>query len=641
MFAPFSLPSGEVSPDALLEQSVMEGAIYWNRRDIALETISIAGGGQLLAWEFDDNTWPPSYVLWRQGNNLYVAVTGTHNLPQLYGDIVGAFAGAYPGFECQAHTFFLESWHNLRGRLALNLPADYRTCNMHFVGHSLGAAVAFLGACAWQNDLPDTWVEYLGLAQPKALTSGYNGRTPGFCYNIANVDDVVPLLPMNRGGLGLELTPLTWALGLPNDWTAYRNHYTMDFQGTLTRQLATYFEALPGPRIIGTTPAAHPIAAYMQRINALWLRDVRIGQNLPLIGLSQTIQGLPAPQNGDVNINADATINIAAANQINFNSPGPGPLTPANLDRVNNLNGRLLGVERGNPIFTRPITFGGGSMPSKITFFYSVNKAGFSESFYDSVRGPEALTAAVLSPWVTARMGLCGNETRLDYVRLSTVGDARKVAILYPKDFGDAVPVIGNYRRRAAGAASDFGGTALLVRKYQGLAFSRIFVRGIPDEIVDGGGNYAPTAGFSVNFDAFNAATVAMAWSWRGVSGNVNPPAAITNITQNADVTCTYTLGTNLFQGVPILTHAVVRVNGQKNPKQVNGTQTVVVTGANTCISLRELPVVGFVAGGGKMTYSSLTYKPITKLSVERVVSKRPGAPFGLYRGRSKKASLV
>lgn len=641
MFHEFGDALGFPDVDAQLEQAVMLGAIYWNARARAEAVIGHLGGGALLGWEFQNVTWPASFALFRQGNNLFVSITGTHNFPQLYGDIIGAFAGEYAGFVCRVHRFFLNSWLDLRVRILASAPADWRTCDWHFVGHSLGGAIAFLGATEFQRDLPGQRISYMGFAAAKSLTAGYTGRLPFYATNIANTDDVVPLLPVNRTLNGIIESPALWALGLPNDWKHYGFGVTMDPFGRITTVNSSYFAAVPTPRNIGATIGSHPIGSYMQRTEQRWLAANPPPIDDFLLTQSDTIRRLPVVQDGNVNVNANNAVDIAFQNRVIFAHPIGGPLNRVNLPLLNNIAARIAGVERENPLSTRADAFGGGSMACKITFFFRENSKDVSETWYDQTRGPSELTIPLLQSYIDARTKISGNQTAFVYCRVSTVGTARAVKIYYPHDFPRNMNIFGWNRMPAVDQASDYIATALLIRKTSGLKFSRFWLRGVPDGVVTVGGEYTPNVAYRNDVESFTANVIALGWGWRGVSGNVNPPALITAATQNADVTVSFTLGGNLFQGVAVGAKVVARITGQQSPRNINGTYTVLVNSANTCTTIKQVPLVNFHAGNGKMVYSSLGYNAITSMQVERVSGKKAGRPFDQSAGHSRRRVLV
>jgi hypothetical protein len=280
-------------------------------------------------------------------------------------------------------------------------------------------------------------------------------------------------------------------------------------------------------------------------------------------------------------------------------------------------------------------------MASKVTFFYTVNLAGFSETHYLSGQDPSAITTPQIVLYLAARLNISGYECTIQYVRAAKVGSPRTVRVWTQSDLtqGGLSQLNGTWTYRGAISHSDFGGTALLVRKFSAGSFSRFFLRGIPDFMIENGGLYKPTASYQTFFQTFAAVVAsAPAWSWKSTFGTTpNARPLITGAVQGADGTITYTLGANLFDPIlyPAGTHAAVRISGQVSPRYLNGPVTVTVLTQTTCTTLRPTPLVNFVAGTGKMLLPNATgFQTILNLDVERVVKRGPGRPFGLYRGR-------
>ncbi len=642
MFSPIRNDPTNRPYDALLEMVLLQETLSKNAVAIRDEVIGVCGGGQVLVWNWDNTSWPPSFAMIRQGNTLYLLATGTETFPQLWGDIVGCYGVPYPGDRCDVHTFFLQSWQTLRNMVVNNLPTDWRNCTFRFCGHSLGAAVLFLGALEWKRDNPTIRVEVLNIAMPKSLTSGYTGPLPDVCVFVASPDDCITMLPPTDfivralDGLGI------WPSSFFGYWRHYGDGLALTAGGELVALNPGDLDIAEKFIFMGPTVIYHYRSRYLQSIALGWTTHRRVGQGLALIPIELALRATPRNQTLVNNIQANRFISIPDANVHLFNGTPEGPLTPQNINFTNAVAGKITAAYAANGIFTAPHA-GAIDMASKITLFMYVNQAGFSESYYDQANDAGAYTPQKLANFMFWRMQICGRQTVWNYIRISTVGTSRTVKILVPSDFdnvltsdGLQVPLGGMSGGGPLGpqSISDFGGTALLVRKYAGLKFSRIFLRGIPDAVVDAGGLYKPFAKFRGDFDSYVFHVKALQWSWRGVSGNVNPPAAITNCVQGPGLQATFTLGTNLFNVGDIGKTVVVRVSRQKNPGNLNGTRTVVVATVNSCITTQNLPVVGFLAGNGKMTYSTQGYNLITDMKVERVVAKRPGRPFGLYHGR-------
>jgi hypothetical protein len=109
----------------------------------------------------------------------------------------------------------------------------------------------------------------------------------------------------------------------------------------------------------------------------------------------------------------------------------------------------------------------------------------------------------------------------------------------------------------------------------------------------------------------------------------------LTAATQNNDGTATLTAGGAIFATIAVGAHRVIRISGQKQPRYINGSVTVIVTSNTTCVTLKTLPLVGFVAGTGVLIYSPQFYTRILRMNVSKVSERKAGRPSGAFRGRS------
>lgn len=622
--------------DALLEQSSMMGAIYWNRPDKAQEIIGICGGGSLLAFDFDQPSWPPSFVAYRQGNNVFVNVTGTHNENQVYGDILGIFGREFPAGGNRVHSFFDDAWDDLWLRLQPNFPVGWQGMHIHLCGHSLGAAAAFIGALRLKIANPGTTISYLGFAQPRAMTFGYVGALPDTSINMISDGDIIPRIPFSVFRPSVLDDVVAWATGVSIDWRHYGAQVLIFNSGDISDEMPVPGIAFDLPGVVFSTFAEHRIANYMARIKSRWTWRVNQGQNVALLPVIDFITGLPEAQNLNVNIDALASVNVAAQNTITFLEPVGGPLTVQNLPTVNNISGQILGLTAVDPIFSGGVG-GRGAMDLKVTFFLSNEKGGTSETFYLPGKDfTQYSTAQVLAYW-NERRKISGKNTGFEYARVSDVANPRNVQVYPWRDLNltgtTGYGTGGGYA--GADGNSDYASVALLARRVSGNKFGQFWLRGVPDGLYIAPSTTAPIATFINNFDLYKAMVIAGGYSWKGVTAAGAQTTDVLSAVTGADGTALFTLADNIFAAVPVGKHVVVRVSGQVSPKNINGQYTVEVKSPNTCKTLGALPVVNFVAGTGKMNFKATAFYPIQGLKMMRITTRRAGRPFGVLVGRS------
>jgi hypothetical protein len=637
-FTPLKNSNGSLNASAVLELTTAVGAVYWNRRDAAATLLGIVGGGSVRVWNFDQASWPPSWALLQQGTQLVVVLAGTTSDVHFYGDVVGCYATPYGSFPCFVHSFFNSVWQSLRTSIVQNMPIGFETMPITFVGHSFGAAVAFLGACDWQRSFSAPLVEYLGVAKPKPLTAGYTGGLPASRFFVSTNFDCVSNLPPNDIVLSVLDALSAWRYSVPVDWTHYTPGYRYQSDGILRLEPGNQWDITPSVGDLALTLAYHPIRNYMQAAEYNWQNVVGSGRDAAIVTLSQNIRAQAAAQNTNVNIDARRFVDVAQQNRDMFRAPSGGPLTPDNLPFVNDSSGIVLGRAASNGIF--PGISGVTSMAQKITLFYHDSLAGFSESHIIPTQGTTQAMLALANTYVVLRMQCSGQQTTLDWIRFSTVGATRKVVGFTPVDLGANVPTTGTFGGggHAGIQSSDFGATSLLLRKVAADgSFAHWFFRGIPDSVVTDGGQYTNAGGYTQAITNLGTYLAQNGFSWPGTGKQAGMGTALSGMAQVAGSgQVTLTFGANIFNGVAPLTKVRIRISGQNQRPTMNGTFTVTVQSANTCytrdtIWLPPTPTVTGIAwlmnsGGGT----------IQSLSIERVVERRVGRPFGLYRGRSR-----
>lgn len=638
-FSTFSNQGGGLSVDAVLEQTTLVGCLSWNRRDLAQQLLDTVGGGTIRAWQFNENSWPPSWALIQQGNHLYVILSGSSSSVHWYGNIVGCFAVQYGSFANYVHNFFYSVWQSLRIELLLNMPPGFETMEISFVGHSFGSAVAFLGAADWQRSFQSPRVEYLGLAQPRTLTDGYTGALPAVRFHVSTDGDAVPNLPPNSMVLSVLDALSQYRYSVPMDWRHYAAGYRYQTDGTLREVAPAAFNTPPSSGQLATTPFRHPIAMYMQAAETAWQTQVRQGRGSAIVAISQQIRAMPSPQNANVNIDFRQYVDIQQQNQQIFRSQGPGPLTPENLNDVNNTSGIVLGRSSADGIF--PALTGGNAEMRKMTFFFHVNNAGYSESHLvtpaqDNVDGLLRLATA----YTNKRMDVSGVNTFVDWIRFSTVGTARRVVVFTPFDMPAGTSLKGTFNFGGHGGveASDFGATSILLRKVAlDGTFSHWFFRGVPDNVVADGGLYSNHQGYTSAMNRLGNFCKTSGFQWAGASKEPGLGFAISALVNNGVGQIVFTCTGNPFNGVAVGTRLRIRVAQQGMRPNLNGTWTVTVQDANTGVSTNTSWMPAAPVATGRVWKMNAGGGTIDSLSIERITERRVGRPFGLYRGRSKR----
>jgi hypothetical protein len=642
MFSPFQTALGRANPDACFEQMTGIGTVYFNRRDLALQMIQIAGGGTLLVWQFQDAAWPPSWSMIRQGNNLYFWIAGTVNWQQWLGNVVGVFANTNGSYGNRVHSFFSGSALNLQAIINQNLPADWMDCNAFFAGHSYGAAVAFLLAVMWKNAVLSARVEFMGFACPKSMSGGFSGTLPNVTLIINHESDVVPYVPTNHLISVAPGAAPAWVLGIPVDWTTYGDTWTVTVRAELVQTPRTTFDGIPTPSLVSGTVLYHPSQAYVQSIMQMWMAGVGAGQNLPLVPIANTLLILGPAQTLDVNIDSNAFINVPQQNAEIFLNQAGGPLNPGNLNEVENFNGQLERVLAGNQILPAFSFLGGSNVAYKVLFSFTDGpKAGISESWVIDALPAGKSFPQFVADYLNVRMALSGAQTVFEFARFSSIPADLNPTLIYPTDLAPGTKTSGSFGLQPLLEESDVGTTCLLCAKKTLTKTARMYLRGIPDSIVIKGGQVKNDATFRDAFNAFRTYIGANGLGFRGADPAAKKKVKITAV---APVLPGNTVAFTVDQAVfplpgpdGLAKHLNVRISGLTYNPNLNGPMTVVVDTATTCHSLRPIAMTAYIAPSAPFMIVNFakTFQPVF-LAIEKVGERKAGRPFGTSVGRAK-----
>lgn len=184
---------------------------------------------------------------------------------------------------------------------------------------------------------------------------------------------------------------------------------------------------------------------------------------------------------------------------------------------------------------------------------------------------------------------------------------------------------------------ADYPNTALLLKLTASGNYSvRMWMRGIPDNIVDNSGRYDPTAQFKSRLKAFfgNLTDATQTWCVNVLDRTVTP-RVITAISQLGVVTCP-------LHNYP--DQSVIRIKGTKGLTQANGKWRITVIDSNSySLNFWVAPAVAVPATGNPTSkLQTYTQVQIASCEVVRASSHKTGRPIGLLGGRRrtrKKAS--
>jgi hypothetical protein len=240
------------------------------------------------------------------------------------------------------------------------------------------------------------------------------------------------------------------------------------------------------------------------------------------------------------------------------------------------------------------------------------------------------------------RVDCCGSETALKQIVVSDLSTPRRIRRYTPPGGGLYSTVFTTSSHQ-----SDFGSTALQCVKRDPTRTSSgiLFMRGIPDEIVDFAGAYTPNPAFIGAFGNFQAQLLAQPWYFLGETTPRNVrQATITNVTQGADGRPIVTVLPAVpplpgFTGV-IGQRIKVNISGVLGAASINGQRVVYVQDATTLVLNRRTPMFVYLTGGS-VQWQNPNLLQIASFTADRIVERKVGAPFLRFRGRSKVRKLA
>lgn len=643
VFTPFANLGGSLSFVAAFEQMLLYNAFWNNRLDVVQGILDILGGGSIVASRHDFATLPPSWLITRQGNDLYITITGTVNAQQWIGNISGVISSPYPPFTNQAHSFFADSWTSVSPQIRAAMPSDYLACRLHFVGFSYGAAVAWLLALEYLQATPSQYVDYLGMGGPKSLTSGYTGPLPAPAFMLGDVGDVFPYVPPN-GVLAVAFSVANaWRFSVPSSWRHYTRNYLFDSSTGLTSLENGRWDSTPDPQVAAMTYARHDSYVYLTGLQRIF-NDNRTGEvadalNRIAVGL---ISGLPVQLPAVVN-NPNASANLPAANSALFLGQDGGVLTPNNTQTIETISAELVSVAVTGAILSGVI--GSLSMSVKATFFFRDGLGnGFSESWYRSGDLGGIQPTTITQNYLNRRMAISGTNTDFIKARFSQIPANRIVTNVFPGDLNGLVPTTGTFSGAGHGdEGSDISNTSLNIEKRGGVHTGRMYLRGLPDLVVSKGGQYVPIANYGTLLRNFFTYMSGASWMYQAEDVVQSATSRILSVAPNVggNGSIVLTLEDPIFDPTPPPGQLNTNVNGSISGmvwnKNLNGPLVVRVTGAATCESIRPIAMSTYRQPPNpkfKANYGILY--ALTSLQVQRAGHRKAGRPFAISAGRVK-----
>jgi len=231
--------------------------------------LTIVGGGTVLVRSFDLSSIPPVWIMVSQPGHYYLSFGGSATTLHWAMNVTGAVPIVPVVSGPLVHGFFKRAWDTLRPLVLAQLPLPPGIGTITITGHSYGGALAQLAG----NDLAGIYgsaqVDVITFGQPKAMTVGYTGVSPGRHVRVINKGDIVPYLPpaIPLGPiLANPLGPIL-ASGLSYTWRHYGTGWIMAEDGTFTLDPAEYVDGWIDPARLATSgTTTHYLNNYVGRL---------------------------------------------------------------------------------------------------------------------------------------------------------------------------------------------------------------------------------------------------------------------------------------------------------------------------------------------------------------------------------------
>jgi len=265
----------------------------------------------------------------------------------------------------------------------------------------------------------------------------------------------------------------------------------------------------------------------------------------------------------------------------------------------------------------------------KHTYFFTQRETGWSESWYNGtgLSMGEQITKA--QAYANQRSKSLAAQSFIRYARITDLSVTPHP--VWVETLGPAGTGIGG----GIASASDFVDTAVLVRVFNAPQTRRknLYVRGIPDSIIDAGGVYTPSAAFNKGIADWMEYLKNNGFGWLGVTGAAQ--GNITAMTQAASGQVDIQSSAALFGALAVGQHVVVRFVNVLGPLNMNGQWTCIVQSATALTTLRRVAIFPYL-GSGKVRYSGTDLIQVNNGTGVRTVERKGGRPSYQSAGRQK-----
>ncbi len=265
----------------------------------------------------------------------------------------------------------------------------------------------------------------------------------------------------------------------------------------------------------------------------------------------------------------------------------------------------------------------------RVTFFFQNDlAAGWTETLYSQRASiSEAMNDALtLYP---LRVAMLGGQVRLLAYRGSDDLVKRDSQFF-------SVPTDSQFNKNASVADidSDIASTCLVIRCQAADNIHRrtLSLRGIPDNVVQQGGRFVPTAGFASALQSWALRLSLQGWCIRGKDATF-PVNSIIAISQNP-ATFLVTITTAAPHG--LAANNQIDIRSVRGATSINGNWQVFSTPSDTTFTIFTRQIINVWAGNGTVQKVSYTLYPMFLVQAVRASHRLAGRAFFVSRGRRR-----
>ena len=264
----------------------------------------------------------------------------------------------------------------------------------------------------------------------------------------------------------------------------------------------------------------------------------------------------------------------------------------------------------------------------RTSFLFFQQGYGWSNTWFMNTTAADPYADVLAKALVLAQkmQGIMGNNTWINGWRVSDESIFRDVSLTF---YGTGnVGLVGSNGQSAAPQNC-------LIYKHNpataGAPSAYRPFRGLPVSMMQQGGIWTPTAGWTAANNSYRAQLAADAWGWRGATIRQQP--RVQSVIQNGDGTVGVTLQLAMA-GVPLNTPITVSIARVKGAIELNGVRQVIFTTPSVFSTVQRIAIAPYSTGGTVLWSQKNFVADRGTGNWQRMAERKPGRPFYLSRGR-------